>query len=99
MRPLRGGGYVLDQSKPMPPLRPEYGGDGRTLEDALKEAKRAKNKDHVHIASLQLALIAEKHKARLEALGYEIVVEEPTKTDIPPVAEPEAKPKRKARTS
>jgi hypothetical protein len=53
----------------MPPLREEYGGDGRTLQDALREAK-----DPVYRASLKLAQIAEKHKARLEALGYEIVV-------------------------
>ena len=97
MRQLPGGGYIVDD-KPMPPLRPEYGGDGRTLEDALGEAKAAKHPDHVHIASLQLAQIAEKHKARLEALGYEIVVEEPeppTQTTIKVTEEPAAKPKRK----
>lgn len=27
-KPLEGGGYVLDQSQPMVPLRPEYGCDG-----------------------------------------------------------------------
>jgi hypothetical protein len=61
------------------------------LEDALREAKAAKPKDHLYIANLKLALIAEKHRARLIKLGYEIVVEDPE-------PEPVAKPKRKTRT-
>jgi hypothetical protein len=86
VKPLLDGGFAVDPSAPMPPLREEYGGDGRTLEDALREAK-----DPVHRASLQLALIAEKHKARLEKLGYQIVV-----VEEPAEREPTAKPKRKA---
>jgi hypothetical protein len=88
MKQLPGGGYVVDESKPMPPLRPELGGDGRTLADALHEAKRAQNKDHVHIASLRLAILAEKHRARLIKLGYEIAVDGTI-----------TKPKRKAQRS
>ena len=81
MRALPGGGYVLNSDQPMVPLRPEYGGDGRTLEDTLREAK-----DPVYRASLKLAQIAEKHKARLEALGFEIVVGDPAEPK--PAAEP-----------
>jgi hypothetical protein len=33
--------------------------------------------DHVHIASLKLAQTAERFKARLEAIDYQLVVEEP----------------------
>jgi hypothetical protein len=68
----------------MAPLRPEFGGDGRTIEDALKEAKAVKPKDHVHIASLQLALVAEKHRKRLEALGYTIEPEGTGFRFVPP---------------
>jgi hypothetical protein len=75
VKPLPGGGCVGVEGTERP-LRPEFGGDGRTLEDALRGAKSAKPKDYVHIASLQLAIIAEKHRKRLEALGYTIVMVE-----------------------
>ncbi len=38
VKPLPGGGYVLDQDS-LKPLRAEYGGDGRTPADALAEAR------------------------------------------------------------
>jgi hypothetical protein len=84
VKPLKGGGCELVSTVP---LRPEWGGDGRTLEDALREAK-----DPVYRASLKLAQVAERHKARLEALGFEVVV-------APRQPEPEPRPKRKARTA
>jgi hypothetical protein len=37
-RALQEGGYVLDDGS-LKPLRPEYGGDGRMLADALAEAR------------------------------------------------------------
>jgi len=49
VKPLPGGGYVLDDSKPMVPLREEWGGDGRTPEPVTpvpdpKGAKAAADK-------------------------------------------------------
>ena len=38
VKPLPGGGYVLS-NKPMVPLRPEWGGDGRTPANAEAEAE------------------------------------------------------------
>jgi hypothetical protein len=83
VKPLPGGGFIVEDG-PEVPLRPEFGGDGRTFEDALREAKAAKPKDHVHIASLQLAIIAEKHRKRLEALGYTITMGEDGVKITPP---------------
>ena len=90
LKPLPGGGFVVDD-KPMAPLRPEWGGDGRTSADALREAKAAKPRDDVHIASLRLAIIAERHRRKLEALGYTVTMGEAGVEIKPP-----AKAKRKA---
>jgi hypothetical protein len=73
LKPLPGGGFVVEDG-PEVPLRPEWGGD--TIEAALLEAKRAKLKDHLYIANLKLAQTAEKHRRKLEALGYTVTMGE-----------------------
>jgi hypothetical protein len=65
-----------------------------TLADALEEAKLAKPRNDVHIASLQLAIIAERHRVKLLKLGYTIEMSEDGIKITPP-----ALPKRKARTA
>jgi hypothetical protein len=35
---LHGGGFALDQSQPMQPLREEWGGDGRTPDEPVQPA-------------------------------------------------------------
>jgi hypothetical protein len=75
VKTLPGGGCVVDESKPAVALRREWGGDGRSYEDALKEAQQAKPRDNLYIANLRLAVIAEKHRKALKALGIEIVGE------------------------
>jgi hypothetical protein len=49
-KPAPGGGYVVDDGVPAVPLRPEYGGDGRTPDDALAEARAAVLADGVRRA-------------------------------------------------
>ena len=42
-KPLEGGGYVLDQSQPMVPLRPEYGCDGYMPEAPTRSPRRPRS--------------------------------------------------------
>ena len=83
---LRGGGFVLDQDS-LKPLAPEHGGDGRTLDDALREARRGPTSK----TNLKLALAAERIRAQLDAAGIAVVVKDPE-----PEPQPEAKRKARA---
>jgi hypothetical protein len=85
VKPLDGGGYELVSTAP---LRPEWGGDGRTEADAEREAKRPPW--HLNNrANLELYFAAERIKAQITAMGGEIIT-----TDDPDPAVP--KPRRKA---
>jgi hypothetical protein len=81
VKPLEGGGYVLVDTKP---LRPEYGGDGRTPENTRHEQPRVTD-------TPQLRLAVEKLKAKFAAMGIEIVYEDPSH-------KPDPVPERKAAT-
>ena len=59
VKPLPGGGFVLDQDQPMVPLRPEYGGDGRTVEDARAEERAKAKQPTLEEAAIFAAEIAE----------------------------------------
>ena len=83
VKPLKGGGYVTVEGSDRP-LRPEYGGDGRTLADAMDEARRGP----LTKTSLKLVQAVERHKAALAAAGIEVVVVDPS------APEPESKTNR-----
>jgi hypothetical protein len=89
VKPLPDGNGFVIVDQPMPPLRRLHGGDGRTLEDALREAKAARPRDHLYIANLKLAKIAERHRQELIKLGYTIEIEAQE-----PDPEPEANPSK-----
>lgn len=57
------------------PLRKEFGGDGRTLEDALKESK-----DPVERVSLRQTIEVQKFIAKWAKLGVEVEFTEPEPT-------------------
>ena len=75
VKSLPGGGFALDQSVPMVPLRFEYGGDGRTDEDARWEARYPATRANVN-ADSKLAKAAARIQAKLEAMGINIAVAE-----------------------
>jgi hypothetical protein len=85
IKQLPGGGFVRDESKPLVPLRAEYGGDGRSYEDALKVSK-----DPVERISLHQAITVQKLLKKWAKQGIVIEFEDapaPIKTDLPPAPE------------
>jgi hypothetical protein len=78
--PLKGGGYVKTSSVP---LRPEYGGDGRTYENTRHEPPRVND-------TPELRLAVAKIKAQLAEAGIEIVYEHPA-PEPDPVSTPKAR--------
>ena len=75
------------------PLREEWGGDGRTLEGALREAKALK--DPVYIASVSQAIAVEKLKRKWAKMG--VVFEEVSREEWEAEQRQSAqKPRRKA---
>ena len=86
VRPLKGGGYELVSTAP---LRPEWGGDGRTEADADREAKRPPW--HLNDrANRELWCAAERIKAKFGELGIDVVYGDP----VPPEATPKPTVKR-----
>ena len=69
VRPLKGGGYELVSTAP---LRPEWGGDGRTEADAIREAKR-----RYVPSNRELYFAAERIKRQLAEMGITISYEDP----------------------
>ena len=65
VKPLEGGGYELVSTAP---LRPEYGGDGRTVENTKGERPRSTD-------NFELRMAAERIQAQLAERG--VVVDEP----------------------
>lgn len=72
VKPLDGGGYELASTAP---LRPEWGGDGRTAADAEREAKRPPW--HLNDrANWDLWCAAERIKAQIIEQGGTIIYED-----------------------
>ena len=67
LKPLEGGGYVLVSTAP---LRPEYGGDGRTYENTRQEQPRVND-------TPELRLAVAKIKAQCAEMGITVVYEDP----------------------
>ena len=92
VRSLPGGGSVMVKGSEKP-LREEWGGDGRTLEGALREAKALK--DPVYIASVSQAIAVEKLKRKWAKMG--VVFEEVSREEWEAEQRQSAqKPRRKA---
>jgi hypothetical protein len=89
VKPLDGGGYVLVDTKP---LRSEYGGDGRTVENARDEEPRTQD-------TIELRAAAERIAAQFKERGITIIYQDSNAPDPDPVETLRAivpKPKRKA---
>lgn len=89
VKQLKGGGYGLDQSVPMVPLRKAWGGDGRTVENTRDEPPRTQD-------SWELRLAVEKIKTECAERGIEIVVEAPGPEQDPLAIMQAIMPQRKA---